>query len=100
MKLSLSSVGGFTGPAGAQTRSVDLAQVDGARGERLRTLAHAVDFAALPPSILKPKPQSWDFVHTLTVEDGERRQQIRFHSDAAPPPLRALAAELAAYPFD
>jgi hypothetical protein len=90
MKLSLQSVGGFTGPAGVRARSVDLDQLPPDEAAHLRALVQAADLAHLPPALLKPRPQPWDFVYTLTVENGAR-QCVRFHSDAAPPALRELA---------
>jgi hypothetical protein len=89
MRLSLHSVGGFTGPAGAQTRSVDVDRLPAADAARVRALVQALDVAHLPATLLKARPQSWDFTYTLTIEDGAERQ-VRFHLDAAPPALRDL----------
>lgn len=89
MRLTLHSVGGFTGPAGAQTRSVDVDQLPAADAARVRALVQALDPAHLPATLLKARPQSWDFTYTLTIADGVERQ-VRFHLDAAPPPLRDL----------
>jgi hypothetical protein len=89
MRLSLHCVGGFTGPAGAQTRSVDVDSLPAAEGAHVRRLVQALDVAQLPATLLKPRPQSWDFTYTLTVDDGASRQ-VRFHLDAAPPALREL----------
>jgi hypothetical protein len=100
MRLSLRSVGGFTGPAGAQTRSVELDRLPPREAARLRALVGSLDFAALPATLTKPRPQSWDFLHTLDVSDGDQHYQLRFHSDAAPPALRELADVLSGYPPD
>lgn len=89
MRLSLHSVGGFTGPAGAQTHSVDVDRLPAPDAARVRALVQALDVAHLPATLLKARPQSWDFTYTLTIEDGVERQ-VRFHLDAAPPPLREL----------
>lgn len=97
MRLSLQCVGGFTGPAGAQTRSVDMDHLPKADAARLRGLLATLDLARLPASLMKPKPQSWDFVYTLTVENGARHQ-LRFHLDAAPAALGELVAILERYP--
>jgi hypothetical protein len=97
MHLSLHCVGGFTGPAGAQTRAVDLGQLPAHEAARLRALVQAADLAHLPASLLKARPQSWDFVYTLTVENGARRE-VRFHGDAAPPALQELVEVLQGYP--
>nr|AGU09983.1 hypothetical protein [uncultured organism] len=99
MRLSLHCVGGFTGPAGAQTRTVDLDRLAPADAARLRALVDSLGPAQLPPSLLKPRPQPWDFVYTLTIENGAPRR-LHFHTDAAPPALRELAALLEAYPPD
>jgi hypothetical protein len=99
MKLSLQCVGGFTGPAGAQTRSVDVDCLPPADAARLRALVQALDPARLPAALMKARPQSWDFVYTLTVDDGACHV-VRFHIDGAPPALRELAEMLEQYPPD
>ena len=86
MRLSLHCVGGFTGPAGAENRSVDVDSLAAADAARVRGLVQALDLAQLPATLLKARPQPWDFTYTLTV-DG---RQVRFHLDAAPPALREL----------
>lgn len=86
MRLSLHSVGGFTGPAGAQTHSVDVERLPAADAARVRALVQALDVEHLPATLLKARPQSWDFTYTLTVDD----RQVRFHLDAAPAALRDL----------
>jgi hypothetical protein len=97
MRLSLRCVGGFTGPAGAQTRSLDLARAPAADAARLRALLDSLDLAQLPASLMKTHPQPWDFVYTLTVENGIRRE-FRFHTDAAPPALGEIVDILQQYP--
>jgi hypothetical protein len=89
MRLSLHCVGGFTGPAGAQTRDVDVDSLTASDAARARGLVRALDLAQLPPTLLKARPQSWDFTYTLTIDDGTPHQ-VRFHLDAAPPALREL----------
>jgi hypothetical protein len=89
MRLSLHSVGGFTGPAGAQTHSVDVERLPAADAARVRALVQALDVEHLPATLLKARPQSWDFTYTLTIGDGVERQ-VRFHLDAAPAALRDL----------
>jgi hypothetical protein len=100
MRLSLHSVGGFTGPAGAQTYTVELDRLPPREAGRLRTLVDSLDFATLPATLTKARPQSWDFLHTLDVSDGGQHHQVRFHSEAAPPALAKLAELLADYPPD
>ena len=99
-RLVLRSSGGFTGPAGAQTRTVDLAALPAALAQRLQTLLAACDFAALPARLAKVGPQSWDFEYTLEVQSGAQSHTLKFHLDAAPPPLRQLAEALDALPPD
>jgi hypothetical protein len=97
MRLSLHCVGGFTGPAGAQTRSVDLDRLPTDEALRLRALLQALDLAHLPASLMKPRPQPWDFVYTLTVDNGGHHQ-LRFHTDGAPAALSELVNVLEQYP--
>lgn len=97
MRLSLHCVGGFTGPAGAQTRDVDVDALPAPDAARLHGLVQALDLARLPPTLMKPRPQPWDFVYTLTVDDGACHQ-VRFHTDGAPPALRELTDILEQYP--
>lgn len=99
MRLSLHCVGGFTGPAGAQTRTVDLDRLPASEAERLRALLASADLACLPASLMKTHPQPWDFAYTLTVENGARHQ-LRFHTDAAPAALGELVDLLQQYPPD
>lgn len=99
MRLSLLCVGGFTGPAGAQTRSVDLDRLPEAEAGHLRALVGKLDLACLPATLMKARPQPWDFVYTLTVDNGGdgARHQVKFQNDAAPPALRELADILSNY---
>jgi len=94
MRLSLHCVGGFTGPAGAENRSVDVDSLAANEGAHVRSLVQALDLAQLPATLLKARPQPWDFTYTLTV-DG---RQVRFHLDAAPAPLRELVEVLERHP--
>ena len=96
MRMVLRSVGGFTGPAGAETRTVDLAAMPSAQALPLRALVQACDFFSLPATLLKPRPQSWDFVHTLQIQEDARSHTVRFHEEAAPPALQALTQALSA----
>jgi hypothetical protein len=96
MRLSLHCVGGFTGPAGAQTRSVDVDSLPAGEAARVRGLVQALDPARLPATLLKAQPQPWDFTYTLTID----HRQVRFHVDAAPAALRELVEILEARPPD
>src|SRR4051812_23949177 len=96
MQLSLRSVGGFTGEAGAERRQVDLDQLPAAMAERLRLLVERADPFSLPPSLKKSAPRPWDFRYTLTVEDSGRSHTVTFHKDAVSPALRELVEALEA----
>ena len=90
MKLSLRSTGGFTGPVGAVTRSVDVAALPHEGRAHASALVDAARPFDLPTQLLLPSPHSWDFLYTLTIEDGGRSREVKLHLDAAPPTLRAL----------
>ncbi len=99
-KLVLSSTGGFTGPAGAQTRTVDLATLPAAKAQHLQQLLQACDFTALPHRMAKAAPQSWDFEYSLQIESGGQTHTVKFHKDQAPPALKKLAEALDELPPD
>ena len=61
---------------------------------RLRSLVKTADFFALPAKMMKPVAQSWDFIHSVTVEDEGKVHTVQFHADAAPPELANLAKEV------
>jgi len=94
MLIILRSVGGFTGPAGAEVRTVETNQLPAGEAASLIDLIRACDFFSLPSSFLKSAPQSWDFVETLQIDDDGRAHTIRFHLDAAPDSLKALVDAL------
>lgn len=94
MHLTLQCKGGFTGPAGAQTRTVDLAQLPADQASEVQKLLQASDFFALHPKLLKPAPKSWDFEYDLKVDDGQQQHCVQYHLDAAPPALKALTEKL------
>ncbi len=94
MRITLRSVGGFTGPAGAQTRTVDVDALPAEAAAKLRRLVEASKFFSLPPKIMKKAPQPWDFVHEIDVEDEGRTHGVQFHEDAAPEALKELLAAL------
>ncbi len=95
MVITLTSTGGFAGPAAPETRVVDVAAMPAGAGARIRALVVAADLGALPAEIRKPHPQSWDFLRKLTVEGDGPPRTVRFHDDAAPSALRALADAVA-----
>jgi hypothetical protein len=91
MRITLRSVGGFTGPAGAETFSIDLDALPSQRAAALRDLVEAARFFSLGPTFLNQTPRSWDFVHELSIEHGGSLTTVKFHDQAAPPELLALA---------
>ncbi|MBV6323635.1 protealysin inhibitor emfourin [Duganella violaceipulchra] len=93
-RLSLRCTGGFTGPAGAQTRTVDLSLLPPHQAHELEHLLAASDFFALPDKLLKPAPRSSDFLYDLKVDQGPQAHCIRYHLDAVPPPLKELTDKL------
>ena len=52
----------------------------------------------LPPGewdkLVKDSPKSWDFQYDLEVDQGQQAHSVRYHLDAAPPPLKALTDKL------
>lgn len=96
MRIKLTCTGGFAGPAGAQTRSVDLADLAPEQAQQLETLLRSCDFFALPDVLAKPAPQSWDFQYDLAVDQDGQTHTVRYYLDAAPPQLQALTARLSA----
>jgi hypothetical protein len=94
MRLTLKCTGGFAGPAGAQTRTVDLAQLPSAQAGELQQLLHASDFFALQAKLVKAAPKSWDFQYDLEVDDGQQAHSVQYHLDEAPPALQQLTEKL------
>jgi len=99
-KLVLRTSGGFTGPAGAETRTVDLDKLPAAQAAQLRRLVDDSNVLALPATLTKPQPQSWDFEHSLYVEAGGKTHTVRYHMDAAPPALQQLTEQINQLPRD
>ncbi|MYM66496.1 hypothetical protein GTP45_06550 [Pseudoduganella sp. FT55W] len=94
MRLTLKCTGGFTGPAGAQTRTVDLAQLPPEQAGQLEQLLRTSDFFALQPKLVKEAPKSWDFQYDLEVDDGQQTHCVHYHLDEAPPALQQLTEKL------
>jgi len=94
VKITLRTVGGFTGPAGAQTHVVDVDELPPADAERL--LGHVTSAVpeGLPRKLMKAAPQPWDFVRHLKIEDGETVREFQFHDEAASVSLRQLVQEI------
>jgi hypothetical protein len=90
MKLTLRSWGGFAGPAGAITRSVDLDTLaDDRRRAALALVAAAHPFDR-PPKIQLAKPHPWDFTYLLEIQDDARSTRIQMHLEAVDESLRTL----------
>jgi hypothetical protein len=95
MRLILTCTGGFAGPAGAQTRTVDLTQLPQEQAGQLQQLLHASDFFALPAKLVKQVPKSWDFKYDLEVDDGDGQAHcVSYHLDEASPSLKQLTEKL------
>jgi hypothetical protein len=94
MRMKLRCTGGFAGPAGAQTRTIDLAQLPPVQAEQMHRMVEACDFFALPEKLVKDAPKSWDFQYDLEVDEGDKAHTIRYHLDAVPDPLRALTEKI------
>ena len=94
MNIQLRCTGGFTGPAGVQTRNIDLAALPLEQAQHLESLLQSCDFFALPDRLNKSAPQSWDFRYALQVDHGGLTHTVTYYLDAAPPPLQALTAAL------
>lgn len=94
MRLILKCTGGFAGPAGAQTRTVDLEQLSQEQASQFQQLLQASDFFTLPSKLVKPAPQSWDFKYQLEVDDGSAAHCVIYHLDEASPPLKQLTEKL------
>ena len=94
MRITLTSTGGFTGPAGASTTTLDESSLAPPEAARLRALVADLAAAAVPPVSKLARVQPWDFVHRLTVEGEGQPATYQFHEAAAPPALRALYDEV------
>ena len=96
MRITLRVVGGFTGRAGAEVYEVDVDRLPHDEASRLQRLVAAAGFFSLAPDVRKPAPASWDFLHELTIADGNKIHTVRFHLDAVPTALRTLCDEIIA----
>lgn len=94
MKITLRTVGGFTGPAGAQTHVVDVDGLPPADADRFRGHVMSAVPEGLPTRIMKALPQPWDFVRHLKIEDGGSVRELQFHDEAASASLRQLVQEI------
>jgi hypothetical protein len=90
LKLTLRSIGGFSGPAGAQTHTLDLDALPAPERAHAQALVDAARLFDQPAKLLLAAPKPWDFRYLLDVQDGARSQHIELHLDAADRPLRAL----------
>lgn len=88
MRLHLSRTGGFGGLR--QAASVDEASLGLEEREELRRLVAEADLWSLPSELVAPSPAPDRFRYRLTVEEGERRREIRVGEEALPDGLRPL----------
>jgi hypothetical protein len=94
VRITLTSTGGFTGPAGASTTTLDDSSLTAPEAQRLRTLVASLAAAAVPPVRKLARAQPWDFVQRLTIEGEGPPAAYQFHEAAAPPALRAVYDEV------
>jgi hypothetical protein len=90
MRVSLRSVGGFTGPAGAVTRTIDVDALPNDRKAKALEVINAARVFERPAKIMLEHPRPWDFQHVLEVDDGPRSRRIVLHEAAADDSLREL----------
>ena len=96
MKLQLTSIGGFAGPAAPQIYRLPADATPAVLQQVSRLLAEA-DFFNLPTSILKAAPRSSDFLLELRVEEGARQHVVKCHADAVSPAMRELLELMQGY---
>jgi hypothetical protein len=94
MRLSLRSIGGFTGPAGAVTRTVDVATLSEDRRCHAQKLVEAAHLFDRPEKALLPAPKPWDMRYVLDVDDGGRSRRVELHLGAVDTSLKELVSWL------
>ncbi|HEX3593930.1 MAG TPA: protealysin inhibitor emfourin [Polyangiaceae bacterium] len=94
MKIELEVTGGFTGPAGKQTISVDTARLPVTDAAPLDRDLERLPHATWGNQYLKAHPKPWDFVHELRISDAGGQRSAKFHLDEGPPELSAIARRL------
>lgn len=92
LRVTLRATGGFTGPAGADERTLNTKSLSGTVAARLNRAIELARLEELPPVLKKSAPQPEDFLYTLVVEDGSTSRAIEYHLDAAPEALRRLTS--------
>jgi emfourin len=90
MRLILKSWGGFTGPAGAVTRTVDVDALPPDMRKRALALVEAARPFEQAEKAVLAAPRPWDFTYLLEVQDGTQKKRIQLHLDAVDRHLRAL----------
>jgi emfourin len=70
--------------------AVDVDRLPAADADRVRSLVNAAKLSAPLQTMLKSRPQSFDFIHELTIEDASGTRTVRFHPETATPEVRAL----------
>lgn len=94
MRIELRSVGGFTGPAGAEVKRIDTEKLSKSEAQKIIPLIESAHLFDQPEQMKLSSPKSWDFKYTLTVDDGKRRRVLEFHKSAAPLSLQELVDEI------
>lgn len=94
MRLILRCTGGFTGRAGAQTRTVELTQLHPNEAMQVEQLVHSSNFFTLPTELLKTAPQSWDLQYDLEVQEGQQTHCVRYNLEQAPASLKSLTEKI------
>jgi len=94
MKIQLKVTGGFTGPAGAQVMEVDTDHLAPAAAAQLHRDLEQLPAAAWGQSYASPKPQSWDFMHRLTVTDHGKEKSVQFHLNHGPAALTQIVQQM------
>ena len=92
LRITLRATGGFTGPAGADERTLDTESLSAEVAARLSRAIELAGLDQLPPVLKKAAPQSQDFLYTLVVEGGSAPRAIEYHLEAAPEALRRLTS--------
>ena len=94
MKIQLEVTGGFTGPAGKQVMQVDTDHLAPTAAARLHHDLEQLPTNTWGQSYVSPKPQSWDFLHHLTVTDDGKEKSVQFHLNQGPPALTQIAQQM------
>jgi len=90
MKLTLRSIGGVTGPAGAVRYALDSEALSGELRAEAEHLVGEARVFERPPKMLLQRPRPSDFRYLLELQDGPRSHRVELHLGAVDDALRAL----------